>query len=223
MFYKILDNNNNVITVSNKASFYKYFDSSNKLISVSSDIADRVRVNNKSYKIQGSNTPGEPLYFIHIISEEEYNELKAKIENKPPEVSLYLKRTREEKIDELCSSCQQKIIDGCDISLSIGTQHFKFTAEDQLNISRLMNNLQINRTNKVIYHSTGNRVQYYSAADFTRIYDEMNKHITYHTTYFNLLKNCINNMYNPLEIKEISYGYKLTNFEDIQLLKQLRR
>ena len=223
MFYKILDNNDNVITVSNEASFYKYFDSSNKLISVNSDIADRVRVNKKLYKIQGSNTPGDPLFYIDIISEEEYNELEAKIEEKPPVVSLYLKRTREEKIAELCSICQQKIIEGCNIVLSIGTQHFKFNNEDQMNITRLMNNLQLSRNTKVLYHSSGNKVEYYSAADFTKIYNEMNKHITYHTTYFNLLKNCINNMYNPLEIKKISYGYKLTNSEDIQLLKQIRR
>ena len=223
MFYKILDNNDNVITVSNEASFYKYFYSSNKLISVNSDIADRVRVNKKLYKIQGSNTPGDPLFYIDIISEEEYNELEAKIEEKPPVVSLYLKRTREEKIAELCSICQQKIIEGCNIVLSIGTQHFKFNNEDQMNITRLMNNLQLSRNTKVLYHSSGNKVEYYSAADFTKIYNEMNKHITYHTTYFNLLKNCINNMYNPLEIKKISYGYKLTNSEDIQLLKQIRR
>ena len=223
MFYKILDNNNNIITVSDEASFYKYFDSSNRLISVSSDIADRVRVNKKLYKIQGSNTPGDPLFFIHIISEEEYNELKARIEEKPPVVSLYLKRTRGEKIAELCSICQQKIIEGCTVVLSTGSQHFKFNTEDQMNITRLMNNLQISRDNKVIYHSTGNKVEYYSPTDFTKIYNEMNKHITYHTTYFNLLKNCINNMYNPLEIKEIYYGYRLTNPQDIQILKQIRR
>ena len=223
MFYKILDNKNNIVTISDEVSFYKYFDSSNRLISVSSDIADRVRVNKKLYKIQGYQTPGDPLYFIHIISEEEYNELKAKIEEKPPVVSLYLKRTREEKIAELCSICQQKIIEGCNVVLSIGTQHFKFTNEDQMNITRLMNNLQLTRNTKILYHSSGNKVEYYSASDFTKIYNQMNKHITYHITYFNLLKNCINNMYNPLEIKAISYGYKLTNSEDIQLLKQLRR
>lgn len=223
MFYKILDNKSNIVTISDRASFYRYSKLANKLIEVSLDIADMVKLNETLYNLQGFSTPEDKTYSIHIISEEEYNELKAKIEDKPPEVSLYLKRTREEKIAELCSICQQKIVDGCEVRLSTGIQKFKFTYEDQMNINRLMTNLQISRFNKILYHSTGNKVEYYSASDFTKIYNQMNKHITYHTTYFNLLKNCINNMYNPLEIKAISYGYKLTNSEDIQLLKQIRR
>ena len=56
-----------VITVSNEVSFYKYFDSSNRLISVSSDIADRVRINKKLYK----------LYFnMYLIISQVYDIIK---------------------------------------------------------------------------------------------------------------------------------------------------
>ena len=223
MFYKLLDNKDNIVTVSDKASFYKYSKTNNRLISVKRDIADIVIINGKQYKLQGINSPEGTFYSIVDISEEEYNELRAIIDDKPAVISLYLKRIREEKIAELCSICQQKITEGCKVSLSNGIEHFKFTNEDQININRLMNSIQLSRLNKVLYHSTGNKVDYYSASDFTKIYNAMNKHITYHTTYFNLLKNCINNMYNPQEIKDIQYGYKLSDPKDIELLKQIRR
>lgn len=223
MFYKLLDNKNNIVTISAKAAFYKYSKSNNRLISVKRDVADIAIINGRQYKLQGINSPEDITYSIIDISEEEYNELQARIDDKPAVISLYLKRTREEKIAELCSVCQQKIIEGCSITLSKGIEHFKFTNEDQININRLMSSIQLSKLNKVLYHSTGNKVDYYSVSDFTKIYNAMNKHITYHTTYFNLLKNCINNMYNPQEIKDIQYGYKLGDPKDIELLKQIRR
>lgn len=223
MFYKLLTKDNKVETIGTSATFYKYSETSNRLIRVNPDIANRVKLNGRLYNLQGLDASEDITYIIVRIDEEEYNLLKATLEPSTPVVSPYLKQVREEKLGELCKACQATIIGGCDIVLSRGTQHFKFTNEDQMNITRLMNNLQLSRNTKVLYHSSGNRVEYYSAADFNKIYTAMHKHITYHTTYFNLLKNCINNMYNPLEIKAISYGYKLTNSEDIQLLKQIRR
>ena len=223
MFYKLLDNKSNLITFSNEASFYKYSKTSNTLISVKEDIADIVIINDRVYNLQGKSSPEDAIYSIISISEEEYNELQASIGNKPDVIPLYLKRIREEKIAELCSICEQKIIEGCDVNLSKGIEHFKFTDHDQLNINRLMNCIQMAKLNKIIYHSTGNKATYYSAADFNRIYNAMIKHITYHTTYFNLLKNHINNMYSPKEIKEIIYGSSLKESSDIELLKDIRR
>ena len=223
MFFKLLDNQNNLILVTDKALFFRYAKTAKKLISCKSDIAEVVVVNNTYYNLQGRSAPEESSYIICEISEEKYNELYSKMQDIPNVISPYLRKIREDKIQELCSECMEKITSGCDICLSDRIKHFKFTEEDQLNINRIMTNIQLYNLSKVLYHATGDKIEYYSRADFTKIYTEMNKHITYHTTYFNLLKNCIYNMYIPKDILAITYGYILPDKGDRDLLKEIRR
>lgn len=224
MFYKLVNKENKVVAIAQKPLFYKYSQLTKKLFPSKKDIAEVVSIKGKFYPLQGLEPLEEDAYLLVEVSEEEFYHLSTIISNVPPEISPYIERLRQEKIEELCKECRQKIDEGCSVVLSESTEYFKFSLEDQLNINRLMNQLLIQHSsNKVLYHSTSNKVRYYSEEDFSRIYNAMNKHITYHTTYFNLLKNCINNMYDPKVIKDIKYGYVLDNPKDRQLLNELRR
>ena len=88
--------------------------------------------------------------------------------------------------------------------------HFKLTLEDQLNLSSIETDLKFG-AKYAIYHSTDSVCEIYSSADMMKIIQGTNKHKRYHTTYFNLLKYCINNMTNIDEISAIEYGVELSS------------
>lgn len=224
MFYKLLNiDHNQLIDVAESPSFYQQSAASAQITPCSPSIANAVSMNGHFYKLQGPNTSGGAQYAIQPITEEEYNILKSTLTHEKPAVTPFLARVRERKIKELCEACSAAITAGISLNINNVKHSFTFTQEDQLNIGRLMNIQLANNASNVLYHSTGNKVQYYTAKDFAKLYKAMNRHINYHTTYFNLLKNCINTMYNPAEIKSIKYGDPLIDPADIELLKQLRR
>ena len=60
MFFKLIDNKNNIVKVSSKVSFYKYSDNQKALITVPSDIADTVVIDTVNYKIRSNKLADEP-------------------------------------------------------------------------------------------------------------------------------------------------------------------
>lgn len=110
------------------------------------------------------------------------------------------------KILELSAKCHDSIINGIEIRLESGRRHhFRLTLEDQINLMEIERLLNSGATS-IIYHSTGNECSTFSTSDIKRIILACNKHKFYHTTYFNLLKNCISNMIDVKSIKSLTYG-----------------
>lgn len=116
---------------------------------------------------------------------------------------------KQRKIDEMNYACAQSITNGCDVELTDGTtEHFALTAEDQINIATAEKAVQAGAT-AFPYHADGKLCRLYPAADIQKIINTATVWKTYHTTYFNHLKQWINRMEDKAEIQGVRYGVEL--------------
>ena len=222
MFYKLEEANNHIITISDKFKFYRY-DKSANLIPCAYDIATLCSPSKSTrlYKFRPSSNGRNCKYKLTKVSLEELAELSDYIDRDDESTLIPL---RKKKLEELSKICNSTITKGIDIILSDNqAHHFTLDVEDQCNLNRIMMLVAAGNLNTVLYHYKDGKIQKFSLADFKKIYAETNLHISYHTTYFNLLKGCINNMYNASQISAVYYGYPLRNPADIELLRSLRR
>ena len=112
---------------------------------------------------------------------------------------------RDAKLQEISSVCNQVITSGIDVETSQGTNHFNLSLEDQSNIGNLFNLVILGGT-EYPYQSDGGVCTIYSAEDIINIYVASQSHITYNTTYHNLLKSYVQSLETIDEINEVSYG-----------------
>lgn len=157
------------------------------------------------------------------ITESEYNELYDKLLNKVLiQANLVkLRAAKTAKINELSQVCNQTITDGVSVLFNDGYYHnFRLTVEDQINIAALQSQLSTGAT-KLLYHETNKVVELFDADDIQRLVTAANKHRLYHTTYFNILKHCINNMYNIEEVNGVQYGDSIDKFDVSDNIKKL--
>ena len=116
---------------------------------------------------------------------------------------------RERKIAECDDACSRAIIKGCDVTLEDGTvEHFALTAEDQINIATAEKAVQTGAT-QFPYHADGKLCRLYDAKDIMNIINTVTAWKTYHTTYFNHLKQWINRTEEKADILAIHYGDEL--------------
>ena len=129
----------------------------------------------------------------------------------------------QKKIAELSAECNKVITDGVSVILSDNIEHhFRLTLEDQLNLLTIEKELATGRK-KVLYHETGGVCKLYDAKDIQHLIDKADSHKKTHTTYFNLLKYCIYNMYDTDAIQRIQYGVDLTTLSVTDEIKQVVR
>lgn len=125
-----------------------------------------------------------------------------------------------DKIAQLKAACDEAIIAGIQVKLSDEQYyHFQLTQEDQLNLFNIQRELLSGRKS-YIYHAKGDICKAYSAFDLHLIIRAARKHISYHTTYFNLIKHCVQTKRTVQQITCITYGDDLAQLGiDKQLLK----
>lgn len=130
-----------------------------------------------------------------------------------------LNAARQIKIEELNQACKDTITKGISIYFQDGSYHeFKLTLEDQINLLELEKEIN-DGAEYVLYHGTNELCNLYSAKDMKKVIFEVSKYKKYHTTYFNLLKYCIYNMYNIEEIEKINYGI---DFSDLSISNEMK-
>ena len=116
---------------------------------------------------------------------------------------------RERKIAECDEACSRAIVKGCDVTLEDGTvEHFALTAEDQINIATAEKAVRAGAT-QFPYHADGKLCRLYDAKDIMNIINASTSWKTYHTTYFNHLKQWINRTEEKADILAIHYGDEL--------------
>ena len=116
---------------------------------------------------------------------------------------------RERKIAECNDACARAIVKGCDVTLEDGTvEHFALTAEDQINIATAEKAVRAGAT-QFPYHADGKLCRLYDAKDIMNIINTATAWKTYHTTYFNHLKQWINRTEEKADILAIHYGDEL--------------
>lgn len=207
-----------IIDVIDEPHYVKFLTKFNKAVKTDKTNANGVLSSDKKtiYVLQGSKCPeGKPYKTVKFIpiDDAEYSKLKERlaVDEVVYDNKQNLVQVRSQKLSELSNECTNNIVAGTYVLLSDNLyHHFKLTLEDQLNLSSIETDLKFG-AKYAIYHSTGSVCEIYSYADMMKIIQETNKHKRYHTTYFNLLKYCINNMTNVDEISAIEYGVELSS------------
>ena len=227
IMYKVIYNGQ-VIDVLEKIKYYRYLKRSKRYVVCDRGSANCIQGSDNVtlYALRGVNLPEDfphKAVIYKSIDLAEYENLKSILTaGQVINANTYiLHRAREQKIEELKSTCQQEIFDGIIIRLSDGKLHqFELTIEDQLNLQRIESQLSVSSSG-YIYHEKGKACTMFSKEDMMQIISAANAHINYHTTYFNLLKYCIYNMYDINAIECLRYGDEIPNSEYRNLLKQL--
>lgn len=138
-----------------------------------------------------------------------------------PEDTTSIEFLKTSKINEMSYTCNQLIESGFDVELSDGlTHHFSLTTQDQLNLITL-SNMAAQGVQQIPYHADGELCCFYSPADINTIVNQATVFKTYHTTYYNALKNYINHLDNIEDIAAVTYGMELPLEYQTDVLKAL--
>lgn len=180
--------------------------------------------NKTVYLLEGSNCPQVlPNTVVKMIqiTESEFTRLKSLLHGKVTvdANTILLNRAKEEKLQELSKNCKSAIESGVSVVFSDNMSHsFRLTIEDQLNLWALEKEIQSGSL-AVLYHETGKTCKMYRASDILKLIQAADLHKKHHTTYYNILKHCINNMYSKEEVDRMYYGIPL---EDLPMTDEVQ-
>ena len=119
--------------------------------------------------------------------------------------NIKLKEAKVNKITELSALCEQAIIDG----VTIEDKHYSMALTDQLNLESLKTTIMAG-AKTVPYHANGESCRLYTSDDFLTIYNACAAHKISQTTYFNQLRQYVNDLTSADEVCAVSYGQELT-------------
>lgn len=213
--YKIIYNEL-VIDVIDKPKYLRYLTKSGRTVLTDKTSAHCIMSSNGKdiYILDGIMLPvdkGWKTVRIQAITENEFISLKEKLKtnNIVYADKNEIKQARNKKLTELSNECKNSITKGVSVLFSDNKYHdFELTIEDQLNLLTIDTEIKSGKTD-ILYHEKGKSCQVYSAEDISLLIKAANKHKTYHTTYYNMLKQYINNLEDIEIINGISYGSEL--------------
>ena len=122
-----------------------------------------------------------------------------------------------QKLNELSQSCEQIIYGGINVQTSIGLEHFSLTLEDQINIQNQVS-MVLQGATQVPYHADNTTCRMFNAEEITAIGTIAISFKTYHTTYFNKLKQLVLECITVEEVMNITYGMALPINLDTELI-----
>lgn len=137
------------------------------------------------------------------------------------EPDAMLEYIRESKIHEMSQACKQVIELGMDIEIRGENRHFSLSTQDQLNLISLSTMAQTQ--DLIPYHADGETYIFYTADEIKQIVAATTTHKTYHTTYYNALKNYINSLETIEEIAAITYGTPIPDEYKSEVLKVIEQ
>lgn len=116
-----------------------------------------------------------------------------------------LVRTKADKITELSAACEQAIIGGA----AVGDKHYSMALTDQLNLESLKTSIMAG-AEAVPYHADGESCTLYTADDFVAIYNACATHKIRQITYYNQLRQYVEDMASADDVRAVTYGQALT-------------
>lgn len=247
-YYKIIIDTN-IKEVASSNDFKVYFPKHNSLLNATEKNGEYILKNGYLYHAEWMMTPHGNLNYLFAeikeINLQEYNDLSEILSNQDikeisdellePTVLLTsssdiigpdiyetytLESAREEKIKKLSKNCNQIIENGFDAELLDGVHHFSLTTQDQLNLITL-STMVAQGLEQIPYHADGELCKFYTPSDIHLIIEGATNFKTYHTTYFNALKNYVNSLDDIHQIAEIQYGIELPEEYQSEVLKAL--
>ena len=218
---------NKIIDVVQKPTFIKVLPSGHIAFTDKASANGIIGSDEKTvYAFELVNREDTKIVTINEISEKEFSRLKSLL-NSGKKITADIEALTiaiNEVIQCLSETCNNKITEGFSVRLSDGKKHnFKLTAEDQLNLLNLENQLNNSVQRVFVYHETAEPCRTFSRADITKIIKAFRQHVLYHTTYFNIAKHYVKSLVDIDKVKTFTYGDNVihtTNNEDIkQILK----
>ena len=175
------------------------------------------------YVFEPVNRKNAKVVTVKDISENEFNRLKSLL-NSGKEITadaFVLAATIDKVVSNLSETCNNKIIEGFSVRLSDGKKHnFKLTAEDQLNLLNLENQLN-SGAHTFVYHATSEPCQVFSRDDMRKIIYSFRQHVLYHTTYFNVAKQHLNSLVDVDKVIKFTYGVDVSGSTNDKTIKQI--
>ena len=224
--YKLISNNLIVDVVDNPI-FARYSDDLHKMVPSNIATADAILGSDKKtyYALQGKPTPAGKSHWKPVslvkITETEYKSLRDALSSYGILVNnmKVTEKVRLAKIADMKDKCSEAIISGVTVECNGGVPcHFSLTIEDQLNLADISRRISEGAP-FLMYHSDGDACRLFSNEEMSKILEAVSTHRNFHTTYFNLLKYCINNMTDIEKISAIRYGDSLLSLDIPQSVK----
>lgn len=215
--YKIMSNNN-VVDVLKNIHYFRILDSGH--IAYTDQTSSEGFMGSDGITLYSFDSDTLELHpnvqqgYLVKIEESEYDALIERLRSDTQSKTQdKLTTAKDTKIAEMSLRCNEAIVNGVAVVLQDGEEHhFRMTVEDQLNL--LFADRAVTRGETyIMYHETASTCRLFSAKDMKHIIDTTNKHRQYHTTYFNLLKYCINRMTTAEDVAKVFYGIDLQQFE----------
>jgi hypothetical protein len=119
-----------------------------------------------------------------------------------------LETLRSAKLAEMSAAAEAAIVAGVDVTTAYGDEHFSLSDHDQTNIT----NLSIvvgSGAPGYLYHADGKLCVMYAAADIMAIVTAAMRHVTFHTTYHNFIKQWALRETDLDVLEGITYGASL--------------
>jgi hypothetical protein len=164
-----------------------------------------------------------PVVTIENITTTEFNRLHSLLNSDQglTVAKCELLKAKEIKIAALSSICSAKITAGFNVNLADSKSYnFKLTAEDQLNLLNIENQLNTG-AETFVYHATGLPCQIFTRDDMKKILNAYRKHILYHTTYFNAAKQYINSLEDLEQVNAFTYGTDIAGSVTDLVIRQI--
>ena len=222
--YKVIYNNK-VIDVIASPQFLKILPAG-QVTFASKSVANGVAgSNNEFYSFERAADPSIKVVSIEKVTAEEFSRLRDLLNSKAEIIDdkASLAERRNTAINNLSKICQTEIVNGFKIILADGvTYHFKLTAEDQLNLLSIENQLNTGASS-ILYHATDMPCKLFYREDMLKVIAAFRKHVLYHTTYFNVAKQYINTLTDTKKIETFTYGTDLSFATDDETVKQILR
>lgn len=114
-----------------------------------------------------------------------------------------LQKAIDKKIIEMSAIAQTTITNGIDFN----NEHYRLNTTDQINLTSMFSMAQVGIP--VPYHSDNNVCRIYQPEEMIPLVQSCIQWITYHTTYFNLLKHQIIDLKSIDDVENIIYGMEL--------------
>lgn len=222
--YKVI-HNNEIIDVVESPQFIKILPTGHVTFTNKSCANGLEGSNGNIYSFEPIGAKDVKVVSIKKITSEEFSRLQSLLNSKAKVIAdtAYLASCRQTVISNLSRVCQQKIVEGFNINLSDGkSYHFDLTAEDQLNLLNIENQLYAGAQN-ILYHAAGIPCKMFNRIDLFRIIKAFRDHVLYHTTYFNVAKQYINTLTDSTKIEQFTYGEDVSLMTKDHNIKQILR
>lgn len=140
--------------------------------------------------------------------------------SKGSETEASIEISKANKISELSNACKETIVNGFEVSFSNHSGHISLSTEDQTNLQTAVSIVNAG-AKQALFHIDGHEYELFDAEDILEIKSLANEHINYNLVYYHIAKNLVSSYDSSEKINAFSYGDKLPEEYEKQLMNLL--